>query len=185
MLPFTTQESIAKRNINLGGATSQSSHAAILDRARLLRNARRDERKKEDAALRIQKWLISQREIHALRANLRTQFDLGPHGCSSLEVDETVKFLLISKMDGASCVHSQDMRYVTWTRLLLLSGADESRLSRWSREMSDISYDHLMGPFRGIHKESWIVLIRQIALLLLRSAARDPWYVLGLGILAF
>ena len=181
MLPFTTQESIAKRNINLGGATSQSSHTAILDRARLLRNARRDERKKEDAALKIQKWLISQRETQSLRTDLRAQFDLGPHDYSSFEVGETVSFLLDTKIDGTSYLYSQDMRYVTWTRLLLLSGADEGRLSCWSREMLDNGYDNLMGPFRGNHKESWLVLIRQIAFLLLQSASRDPWYVLALG----
>lgn len=94
MLPFTAQESLAKRNINLGGATSQSSHAAILDRARLLRNARRDERNKEDAALKIRNWLISQREAQVIRADLRARFDRGPHGCSSFEEDETVRFLL-------------------------------------------------------------------------------------------
>lgn len=73
------------------------------------------------------------------------------------------------------------MKYVTWTRLLLLGGADEGRLSRWSREMSDTRYDHLMGPFRGSHKESWLVLIRQTSFLLLQNASRDPWYVLPLG----
>lgn len=93
MLPFTTQESIARRNINLGGATSQSSQAAILDRARLLRNARRDERKRDEAALKIRKWLVSQRKAQALRADLRSQFDLGPNGCSSAEDGETVRFL--------------------------------------------------------------------------------------------
>ncbi|KAF8531258.1 hypothetical protein JB92DRAFT_2852681 [Gautieria morchelliformis] len=156
MLPFTTQESIARRNINLGGATSQSSHAAILDRARLLRNARRDERQKEDAALKIQKWLISQRETHALRADLRARFDLGLHDCSTVGVGE------------------MDIRYVTWTRLLLLSGADDGRLSRWSREMSDGGKHHFMGPFGGKYRESWLVLVRQIAFLLLQSASRDP-----------
>ncbi|KAF8580133.1 HECT-domain-containing protein [Ramaria rubella] len=155
MLPFTTQESIARRNINLGGTTTQSSQSAILDRARNLRNARRDERKKEDAALKIQKWLISQREMQALRADLRIQFDLGPfHGDSSV-------------WDG-----DMDQHYIHWTRLLLLSGVDAERLSRWSNELSKENR-LLLGPFNGPFKESWLVLIRQIALLLLQSASRD------------
>jgi hypothetical protein len=88
MLPFTTE---SKRNINLGGATSQSSHSVILDRARALRNSRRDERRKEDAAIKIQRWLSSQRETQAIRADLRVQFDLGPGGGLPVDGGEAVR----------------------------------------------------------------------------------------------
>ena len=49
----------------------------------------------------------------SLRADLRAQFDLGPHGYSSFEVGETVRFLLDTKIDGTSYLYSQDMRYVS------------------------------------------------------------------------
>lgn len=66
---------------------------------------------------------------------------------------------------------------MTWTRLLLLSGADEGRLNRWSRDMSGGGNNLLMKPFRGIYKDNWRVLTRQVAFLLLRVVSRDPWYV--------
>ena len=87
MLPFTE----TKRNINLGGAVSQSSHSAILDRARALRNSRREGKRREDAAMKIQKWLISQREVQTIRADLRAQFDLGPRGGLPEDGGETVR----------------------------------------------------------------------------------------------
>jgi hypothetical protein len=66
---------------------------------------------------------------------------------------------------------------VTWTRLLLLSGADESRLNRWSRDLSGRGDNLFMNLFKGKYKDSWRALTRQVAFLLLRIVSRDPWYV--------
>lgn len=79
MLPFD-EGSKAKRNINLGGNKSQSSHGDLLDRARALRSSRRDERNKDEAARKIQNWIRSQKEIRAVRREMKVAFDRGPDG---------------------------------------------------------------------------------------------------------
>lgn len=85
MLPFG-EESSRRRNIDLGGAISQHSHAALLDRARALRNARREDKRREDAAIKIQTWLRSQREIQTVRKSLGDQFDSGLEAIKSPQV---------------------------------------------------------------------------------------------------
>lgn len=79
MLPFNEGPK-SKRNINLGGSKSQSSHADLLDRARTLRNSRRDERHREEAAHKIQKWIRSQKQIRIVRNEMKALFDQGPGG---------------------------------------------------------------------------------------------------------
>ncbi|KAF8527427.1 HECT-domain-containing protein [Hysterangium stoloniferum] len=155
MLPFES-DSTSRRNINLGGASSQSSQAVLLDRARALRNARRDERNKEIAALKIRNWLSSQHGIQIVRAELRVQFDLGPQG------------------HGHSIEDGQlDQTFLAWTRLLLLCGADEVRLYRWSAAMLDKGHDFVIGLLHGPQKDSWLFLMKRVSVSLLRKFAQD------------
>lgn len=148
MLPFD-EGSKAKRNINLGGNKSQSSHGDLLDRARALRSSRRDERNKEEAAKKIQNWIRSQKEIRTVRHELKVAFDHGPDG-------------------------EQAMTYVNWTRLLLFSGTDESRLTEWSREMLRRKHDVLLGLFDGPAGGNWLTLMKPIALTVLKYSCKSP-----------
>jgi hypothetical protein len=106
MLPFESN-STSRRNINLGGATSQSSQAVLLDRARALRNARRDERNKEVAALRIRNWLLSQRSIQTVRAQLRALYDLGPGHDLLMERGELVSVAFIMWSSRHLCFYAR------------------------------------------------------------------------------
>ncbi|KIJ54357.1 hypothetical protein M422DRAFT_25280 [Sphaerobolus stellatus SS14] len=151
MLPFG-EDTTPRRNINLGGTTSQSSHTALLDRARALRNARREEKRREEAVVKIQQWLRSVGLVDALHKDLRVQFDLGLEHISGPE----------------------DQRYVHWTRLLLLCRPDDTRLSRWSKQILGHSDAILLGLFHGPYKERWLSLMRQMSLLLLRRISEDP-----------
>ncbi|GJJ13246.1 hypothetical protein Clacol_007497 [Clathrus columnatus] len=146
MLPFD-EGTKAKRNINLGGTKSQFSHADLLGRARALRNSRRDERNREEAAQKIQTWFRSQKEIQNVRNEMKIQFDRGPGG-------EQVGIMLL---------HTAEM-FIRWTRLLLFSGTDEFRLNKWAREMLSRKHDILLGLFGGPLRHSWLSLIKRIAL---------------------
>ena len=87
MLPFG--EDNHRRNINLGGSASQSTHAALLDRARALRTARREDKKKEEAALKIQRWVRPQGVLRSLREELKARFDLGLENTSGTGVSNS------------------------------------------------------------------------------------------------
>lgn len=73
MLPLFGDER-RRREINLGGSTSVSSQAAILDQARARRMEREAQRKREECAIRIQAWWRGAREARRVRQQLRWTF---------------------------------------------------------------------------------------------------------------
>lgn len=73
MLPLFGDER-RRREINLGGSTSVSSQAAILDQARAQRMEREAQRKREESAIRIQAWWRGAREAQRVRQQLRQAF---------------------------------------------------------------------------------------------------------------
>lgn len=73
MLPLFGDER-GRREINLGGLSSASSQAAILDQARTRRMERELQRKREECATRIQAWWRGCREARRVRQELRQVF---------------------------------------------------------------------------------------------------------------
>ena len=73
MLPLFGDER-RRREINLGGSTSVSSQAAILDQARARRMEREAQRKRQESATRIQAWWRSACEARRVRQQLRRVF---------------------------------------------------------------------------------------------------------------
>ncbi|KAG9308894.1 HECT-domain-containing protein [Chiua virens] len=73
MLPLFGNE-LRRREINLGGSTSVSSQAAILDQARARRMEREAQRKREENAIRIQSWWRGASESRRIRQQLRQVF---------------------------------------------------------------------------------------------------------------
>lgn len=63
-----------RRNINLGGASSATTHAHILNQAKARRSERENSRKKHDSAVRIQAWWRGNMQVRNVRQQLRQSF---------------------------------------------------------------------------------------------------------------
>jgi ubiquitin-protein ligase E3 C len=145
MLPLFTNE--RRKPINLGGPSSASTHAAILDQAKARRSERQDLRKRIDAAVRIQAWW---RGVQT-RRQLRCRGESGDVG--SLDV----------------------------LRWVVLVGEDDDVLGRWSMGVvggGDGGAQEVLRCAEGVGANSWVVLIRQMSVLLLKSVAHDPLCVM-------
>ncbi|KAL0961250.1 hypothetical protein HGRIS_006212 [Hohenbuehelia grisea] len=64
-----------RRTINLGGTSSATTQASILDQARVRRLQRESERRRHDNAIRIQAWWRGCREARLTRSQLRRVLD--------------------------------------------------------------------------------------------------------------
>ncbi|KAH7101855.1 HECT-domain-containing protein [Auriculariales sp. MPI-PUGE-AT-0066] len=63
---------------------------------------------------------------------------------------------------------------VVWTRYLVFGGVSEDRLGRWSTVMSQNNFAALIQPFTTAERESWLVLVRRVSIILLRSISTAP-----------
>ena len=68
------------REINLGGASSTSSQAVILNEAKVRREQREDARRRLENAVKIQAWWRGVQEARAVRKGLGEAFDSGNGG---------------------------------------------------------------------------------------------------------
>ncbi|KAF8874714.1 hypothetical protein CPB84DRAFT_1817858 [Gymnopilus junonius] len=68
----------------------------------------------------------------------------------------------------------RDVLGLTGLRCLVLIGRDEEVLGMWAGEVLRLGRERLFAPVGGEHGQSWLVLVRQASLLLLRSAADSP-----------
>lgn len=101
-------ESGRTRKINLGGSTSTSTHASILDSVKARRHAKLDAQRRTESAVQIQSWYRGRSQAKKIRAQLRESFDLGQGGI------EWTRCLV------AAC-----------------GSEDQDRLGRWSSIMKD------------------------------------------------
>ncbi|KIM80499.1 hypothetical protein PILCRDRAFT_534642 [Piloderma croceum F 1598] len=129
-----------RRPINMGGTSSASSHAAILDQAKALRVKREYQRRREESAERVQAWW------------------------RGVKVREELKKVFESHVGGITGLRC----------LVLIGGREEEALGVWSGLMVDNGEQKLLELSIGPDQSSWIVLIRQTSLLLLRSVASSP-----------
>jgi ubiquitin-protein ligase E3 C len=74
MLPLFG-DSDRRRKINLGGTSSATSQAAILDQAKARRTEREDNRRRQDNAIRLQAWWRGVREVRAVRRQMKYEFE--------------------------------------------------------------------------------------------------------------
>ncbi|TFK31976.1 HECT-domain-containing protein [Crucibulum laeve] len=140
MIPVFGDEN--RRKINLGGASSATSHQAILDQARAERNERQKLKRKQESAVKLQAWWRGIQEAQVARKEMRGMFD-------------------------------EDVTGITGLRCLVLIGQDEEIIGRWSSAVMQGGEDQFLSAFT-VYQNSWLVLIRQASLLLLRSVAQSP-----------
>lgn len=84
MLPLFGADGRKRRNINLGGLSTSSTHTSILDEARLRREERQSQLKREQSAIRIQAWWRGKRVARVVRIQLRHMLDQDPTGVNGL-----------------------------------------------------------------------------------------------------
>lgn len=152
-----------RRNIDLGGARTSTSHGDILNAAMSSRSEREDLRKKIESATRVQGWWRACVLGREARDKIRKSFDeMG-----------------VTQVGGNSMELDADL--VLWTRYLVLSYSggpeDERRLARWSERIMQGDGRALLEPFGTPNGPSWLVLLRQVLLMCLKTLARSPEYV--------
>ena len=84
MLPLFGGDDKKRRNINLGGRSSSTTHTSILDEARLRREERQTQLKRQKSAVRIQAWWRGRRESRIIRIQLRYTLEQDPAGITGL-----------------------------------------------------------------------------------------------------
>jgi len=82
MLPTFGSE--RRRPINLGGATSVSSQAAILEEAKSRRLERQNVKRRQEKAIKLQAWWRGVNEAKAARNAMRKAFEDDPTGITGL-----------------------------------------------------------------------------------------------------
>ncbi|TDL28807.1 HECT-domain-containing protein [Rickenella mellea] len=73
-----------RREINLGGASSAASHAAILDKAKANRNERQNIRIRQESALKLQAWWRGRYESRCVKEELKSRFDCDIAGINGM-----------------------------------------------------------------------------------------------------
>lgn len=163
MLPTFGDEH--KRKINLGGtgSASSSSAAAILSRVQAERQARAEMKMRIKAAVRIQACWRGCRERGRVRAEVRRwlvggDIEMGTEGMEGVEKEGM-------RVEGVRAL-----------RGVVMVGRDEDVLGRWAGEVVRRGVGALWAPSVGEKSvaESWMVLIRQVGVLLLREVADSP-----------
>lgn len=84
MLPLFGIDDRKRRNINLGGRSTSSTHTSILDEARLRREERQNQLKRQRNAIRIQAWWRGKLESRVVRVRLRNILERDPTGIDGL-----------------------------------------------------------------------------------------------------
>ncbi|KZV60925.1 HECT-domain-containing protein [Peniophora sp. CONT] len=133
-----------RRRMNLGGQSSSQSHDAIVNQARMRRGEREERRRQHDAALRIQAWWRGSLETRNIRFQLLQTFRSDPLSIRGMRC-----LVLIGKKPDALAI---------WSTAVLGSGVDT-----WLQ-------NGVATPDRG----SWLVLVRQISVLVLQDVADHP-----------
>lgn len=111
MLPLFGADDRKRRNINLGGRPTSSTHTSILDEARLRREERQSQLKRQQSAIRIQAWWRGKREARAVRVQLRHALDQDSAGIDGLRA-----VVLVGQDEESLAI---------WSRNVLQSGESE------------------------------------------------------------
>ncbi|KAJ3827522.1 HECT-domain-containing protein [Lentinula raphanica] len=153
MLPlFDTDR--RRRQINLGGASSSTSHTSIIDQAKLRREERIEHKRRSDSAVKVQAWWRGTKEHQRVRQELRRNLEDALDRGDLLQLN-TLRMLVI-----VSRTQTNDTTLSHWSHKLLQYGADHVFDSATSQDTGT----------------SYVVLIKQIILLLLQELSRNAQF---------
>lgn len=108
MLPLFGADDRKRRNINLGGRPTSSTHTSILDEARLRREERLSQLKRQKSAIRIQAWWRGKQEARIVRDQLRRTLGQDPTGINGLR--------------SVALIGQDEESLAIWSRNVLQSG---------------------------------------------------------------
>lgn len=149
-----------KRKINLGGASSSASQASILNRVQAERAARAEHKQRAEAATRIQAWYRGVLVARVAREHMRRAFEGDVLGLTGL------RCLVLMRKDNSALG--------TWSKAVLQAGPG-TPVSNSNCYVLKFP-GQIFAPAKSVHQTSWLVLIRQLSLLLLKSVAESPEY---------
>ncbi|KAJ4469179.1 hypothetical protein C8R41DRAFT_778168 [Lentinula lateritia] len=151
MLPlFDTDR--RRRQINLGGASSSTSHSSILDQAKLRREERIEQKRRTDSAVKVQAWWRGTKEQQRVRLELRRNLE------EALDKGELLRLNTLRMLVVVNRKQTPDTTLSKWSRNLIQYGSDRV-------------YD-LFAPSNDAG-QSYMVLLKQVLLLLLQEVARN------------
>jgi len=133
-----------KRTINLGGVNLTTSHDDLLAKAQQEREQRLFQKRAQEAASTIQARWRARVKLQEVRKHYLELFDREPAGT------------------------------IASARFLVLGGGEQARLRAWATAALQAGDSAIWLPFKGQDAATWLVLIRQIALMLLTELNRAP-----------
>lgn len=136
-----------RRQINLGGVNTTTSQAYVLAQVHEQRQRRQDEKRAQEAALQIQARWRAYSSARQIRVQMNQAFDSEPIGT------------------------------VASTRYLVFGGGERQRLIAWTNVALEATKEDeytLFKPFEGPEAQSWLVLLRQLTLIMLKQAVANP-----------
>ena len=133
-----------KRTINLGGVSLTTTHDDLLAKAQQEREQRLFQKRAQEAASTIQARWRAHLKLQEVRKHFLESFDREPVGT------------------------------IASARFLVLGGGEQARLSAWATAALQAGDNALWLPFSDQGAVTWLVLIRQIALMLLAEISRAP-----------
>ncbi|THV03800.1 HECT-domain-containing protein [Dendrothele bispora CBS 962.96] len=157
MLPVWGNE--RKRTINLGGAATSTSQSTILDQAKVRREERLENKRKADAAIKIQSWWRGAVDARRVRAQVRAELEKELNGSEReppVGIQTMRRLVIVGKSWNGNEETSSEGKDVLglWSEKVLLKGTDSLFYAR--------------------ENPSWLTLIKQISLLVVRAIADDP-----------
>ncbi|KAJ3735038.1 HECT-domain-containing protein [Lentinula guzmanii] len=155
MLPiFETDR--RRRQINLGGASTSTSHTSILDQAKLRREERIEQKRRSDSAVKIQAWWRGTKEHQRVRQELRKNLEDALNRGDLLRLDTLRMLVIVNQKKTNDTLLSQ------WSQKLVHYGTgafDQNRV-----------FDFAGSEGAG---QSYLVLIKQLLLLSMQEIARN------------
>ncbi|KAF9078553.1 hypothetical protein BDP27DRAFT_1309750 [Rhodocollybia butyracea] len=140
-----------RRQINLGGTSSSTSHSSILDQAKLRREERTEHKRRIDNSVKIQAWWRGTNEQRRVRMELRKSLD--------------------DALDRGDLLHLETLRMLV---IVCKKQTHDEILSKWSGKIVQDGSDILaLFATAGDAVQSYFVLFKQILLLLLHEVAKN------------
>ncbi|KIK56337.1 hypothetical protein GYMLUDRAFT_47102 [Collybiopsis luxurians FD-317 M1] len=149
MLPiFDTDR--RRRQINLGGTSTSTSHASILDQAKLRREERIEHKRRTDNAVKLQAWWRGMKEQQRVRVELRKNLE--------------------DALDRGDLLHLNSLRMLV---IVSRIQPNDPVFDKWSEKLVQLGPDHVFSLFATADDaaSSCLVLMKQILLLLLQNIA--------------
>ena len=133
-----------KRTINLGGVNLTTTHDDLLAKAQQEREQRLFQKRAQEAASTIQARWRAHLKLQEVRRHYLELFDREPAGT------------------------------IASARFLVFGGGEQARLNAWTTATLQAGENAVWLPFTGRDAATWLVLIRQIALMLLTALSQTP-----------